>query len=318
MHLSVVIPVYGSQKTLRPLTERLRTVLTATERSWEIIFVDDNSPDEAWTVLRELHEQAPEHIVLVRLMRNFGQHNALMCGFHHARGQFVVTMDDDLQNPPEEIPRLLEAIERQQLDLVYGTIATRKQHGLLQNVGSWLVTRFGQIVFRTRISGSSYRILRRELMQSILPYNLNFTFIDGLLFWCTQRVGAIPVAHAPRAAGRSGYSFRKLFTLSFNLFTNFSLLPLQVVMGLGFLFAALGFLMGTYYLVLYCLGHISVPGYASVIVAVLIMGGVQLLALGVMGEYLGRIHLNINRKPQFVVRQLLPSRASLDNPRTPS
>jgi polyisoprenyl-phosphate glycosyltransferase len=308
MDLSVVIPVYGSQETLAPLTKRLSAVLTGLGRPWEIVFVDDSSPDRAWAVLQELQAMDPEHIVLVQLTRNFGQHNALMCAFRHARGEFIVTLDDDGQNPPEEIPRLLETIKSQHLDLVYGTIATKKYHSPLQNAASWLITKFGQLVFHTRVAGSSYRILRRELMQSILTYDLNFTYIDGLLMWCTQRVGAIPVAHAPRSAGRSHYSFRKRFTKAFDMFTNFSLLPLRLVSLLGFAFAAVGSLLGCYYVILYLLGNIGTPGYASIIVAILIMGGVQMLALGVMGEYLGRIHLNINRKPQFVVRQTLPAR----------
>ncbi len=306
--VSVVIPVYGSELTLRTLVDRVRKVFADLGRSWEIVFVDDCGPDRAGEVLRELHAADPAHVVVVHLMRNFGQHNAIMCGFHHARGTYVVTMDDDLQNPPEEIPKLLAEIETGQFDLVYGVIVDQKHHGLVRNIGSQLITWFGQYAFQNRVRGSSYRIIRRELAQSILPYNLNFTFIDGLLAWSTQRIGSVPVQHAPRGAGRSGYSTRKLFSLAFNMFTNFSLLPLQVISLTGFISAGIGLGLGTFYLIWYLLGYITVPGFASVIIAVLVMGGVQLLALGVMGEYLGRIHLNINHKPQFVVRSILPTR----------
>jgi undecaprenyl-phosphate 4-deoxy-4-formamido-L-arabinose transferase len=201
-------------------------------------------------------------------MRNFGQHNALMCGFRHSRGRLVVTLDDDLQNPPEEIPRLVAAIE-------------------------------------AKVQLTSFRIMRRELVDAILSYALNFTFIDGLLAWNTQRIGELAVEHRPRTSGRSGYSFGKLLVLAFNLFTNFSLLPLQAVSLLGFIASSGGLLLGAYYLFAYVTSAITVPGYASIITAILVLGGVQLLALGVMGEYIGRLHLNVNRKPQYTVRTVL-------------
>lgn len=304
--LSIVVPVYRSTDSLPRLVERIRGAIEPTGRSWEAVFVDDSGPDDrSWGVLEELVRRDPDRLRALRLMRNFGQHNALMCGFHAARGAFVVTLDDDLQNPPEEIPRLLAAIEDRNDDLVYGTIAEEKQHGPLRNLGSWLVTKFGQTIFRSTVRGSSYRVIRRELVRSILTYDLNFTFVDGLLAWNTQRMSAIPVRHDARPHGSSGYSFFRLLALAVNMFTNFSLLPLQFVSLLGVFAATGGLLLGAYYLVAHFAGWISVSGYASLIVTTLVLGGVQLLSLGVMGEYLGRIHLNINRKPQFVVRTVL-------------
>jgi len=306
LDLSVVVPVYRSTDSLPLLVDRLRASLERTERTWEVIFVDDSGPDDrSWTVLSQLVPRAAGRIRALRLMRNFGQHNALMCGFHAARGAFVVTLDDDLQNPPEEIPRLLAAIEERGDDLVYGTITEEKQHGPFRNFGSWLVTKFGQTIFQSRVKGSSYRIMRRELVRSILTYDLNFTFIDGLLGWNTQRISAIPVRHDARPQGRSGYSFFKLLGLAINMFTNFSLLPLQLVSVMGLIAATGGLLLGLYYLIAHFAGWIAVSGYASLIVTTLVLGGFQLLSLGVMGEYLGRVHLNINRKPQFVVRTTL-------------
>lgn len=304
--VSVVVPVYKSTDSLPLLVERIRAALDGARRTWEVIFVDDSGPDgRSWSVLQRLVPEDAAHLRAFRLMRNFGQHNALMCGFHAARGAFVITIDDDLQNPPEEIPRLLNAIEERGDDLVYGTIAEEKKHGPLRNLGSWLVTKFGQTIFHSTVKGSSYRIMRRELVQSILTYDLNFTFVDGLLAWNTQRISAIPVRHDARPQGRSGYSFFKLLSLAINMFTNFSLLPLQFVSLLGLATASGGLLLGAYYLIAHFAGWIAVSGYASQIVTTLVLGGIQLLSLGVMGEYLGRIHLNINRKPQFVVRTVL-------------
>lgn len=304
--LSIVVPVYRSTDSLPRLVERIQSAIEPTGRTWEAIFVDDSGPDDRpWRVLEGLVRRDLDRLRALRLMRNFGQHNALMCGFHAARGAFVVTLDDDLQNPPEEIPRLLAAIEERGDDLVYGTITEEKQHGLFRNFGSWLVMKFGQTIFRSTVKGSSYRIMRRELVRSILTYDLNFTFVDGLLAWNTQRISAIPVRHDARPQGRSGYSFFRLLALAINMFTNFSLLPLQFVSLLGLLAATGGLLLGAYYLVAHFAGWIAVSGYASLIVTTLVLGGMQLLSLGVMGEYLGRVHLNINRKPQFVVRTAL-------------
>jgi undecaprenyl-phosphate 4-deoxy-4-formamido-L-arabinose transferase len=286
------------------LIDRLIPVLDGTGLRYEIVFVDDGSADDSWKVLGELHAEYPDRIVAIQLMRNYGQHNALMAGFRHARGRFVVTMDDDLQNPPEEIPKLLKAIEDKNLDLVYGCYED-KQHRAWRNLGSALINGFYRLIFRSKVTISSFRIIRRELLESIFLYSLNFTFVDGLLAWNTQRVGQVMVEHHARTTGRSGYSLGKLAVLALNLFTNFSLLPLQLVSFLGFLAAGGGMVMAVYYFVQYLRANITVPGYASTIIAVLILGGTNLLALGIIGEYLGRLHLNVNRKPQYVERTVL-------------
>ena len=158
----------------------------------------------------------PDCLVAIELMRNFGQHNALMCGFRRSRGRLVVTMDDDLQNPPEEIPKLIDAITTSRMDLVYGRYGG-KQHESWRNLGSQLVNGFYRIVFKSKRTVSAFRIIRRELLESIFSYNLNFTFIDGLLAWNSQRIGEVSVDHHPRSTGRSGYSVAKLLGLAFNL-----------------------------------------------------------------------------------------------------
>jgi len=302
--LSVVIPVYRSRDTINPLVERLLAVVRQVPVSAEIILVNDGSPDDTWSVVRQVQQVHPDDVIAINLMRNFGQHNALMCGFRHARGEYIVTMDDDLQNPPEEIPKLLQSIRQTGLDLVYGQYAG-KQHASWRNLGSLVVNSFYRLVFHTTRTVTSFRIIRRPLVQSILPYDLNFTYIDGLLAWNTQQVGEVLVDHRPRATGRSGYSLGKLLNLSLNLFTNFSLLPLQLVSAVGFLVACCGILAAGFYLLRYLMADITVPGFASLIIAILVMGGLQLLSLGMIGEYLGRLHLNVNRKPQYTVREIL-------------
>ena len=262
--------------------------------------MDDASPDNSWDVMRELQAKFPDHLVVSQLMRNFGQHNAVMCGLRHACGKYVITMDDDLQHPPEELPKLLFTIAKTNADLIYG-VPDQRQHSSWRNIGSLVVTAFYRVVFQVRLQPSAFRILRRELVDAILTYSLNYTHIDGLLAWNTQRIGEVHVQHHPRAAGRSGYSVRKLLLLAFNLFTNFSLIPLQIVSVAGLLAAAGGFLAALFYFMRYLLGiyrgsrlcihdHCR-PGSWWRTVAL----------LGIHGEYLGRLHLNVNRKPQYSV-----------------
>lgn len=303
LDISVVIPVYNSSATLVSLLERLSTVLNGITPRYEIILVDDGSRDDSWAVMQSLRTSYSEHLVAVQLMRNYGQHNTLMCGLELARGEYVITMDDDLQNPPEEIPKMLAQIKQENLDLVYGCPDTRN-HAAWRNLGSSIVWQFYHTVFRNPVTPTPFRIMSHQLAHSVGFYDLNFTYLDGLLAWCTSRIGAVTVEHHARAQGRSGYSLSKLLGLALNLYTNFSLIPLQVVSALGFFTAASGLLVGVYYLVQFLASNIVIPGYASTIIAILILGGVQLLALGVIGEYVGRLHLNVNRKPQYVVRKI--------------
>jgi glycosyltransferase involved in cell wall biosynthesis len=303
LHVSVVIPVYRSRATLPELFDRLEREMRSAGLSYEVVLVDDDSPDDSWSVLCDLQAAHPDRVVAAQLMRNSGQHNALMCGLRCARGRYVVTMDDDLQHPPEEIPRLLGAIESDGSDLVYGVPAC-KEHGLWRNAGSAVVAWFYRLVFRLRVRPSAFRVMRRRLVRAILAYDLNYTYIDGLLAWHTRRIGQVAVEHRPRAVGRSGYSFGRLLVLALNLFTNFSLLPLQAVSLLGILAAGGGLAMGCCYLLLFLFSQIAVPGYASTIVAIFVLGGLQMLSLGVLGEYVGRLHLNVNRKPQYTVRRI--------------
>lgn len=307
IEISVVIPVYRSAQTLRRLVACLRDTLTQISGPdrFQIVLVEDCGPDESWAVMQKIHAEDATCLTLVQLMRNFGQHNAILCGFHHARGQYVVTMDDDLQNPPEEISKLYHTIHETGFDVVYGDIRNHKQHHAFRNLGSNLVYGFLGLIFHTKAPMSSFRIIRHEVVREMIKYDRSFTFIDGLILWCTRSVGSAAVHHEGRTNGRSGYNLRKLLTLALNVLTNFSIIPLQVVSILGFISALTGFGLGTYYLLMWLLGRISVDGYASLIVSILVLGGVQLLSLGLIGEYLGRIHLNLNRKPQFIVRHLL-------------
>jgi glycosyltransferase involved in cell wall biosynthesis len=302
LYCSVVIPVYGNAAVLDALVSRIdQTFLNHGLRRPQIILIDDCGPGNAWSVISQIAERRPD-CQASQLMRNFGQHNALMCGFRYASGNFIVTIDDDLQHEPESIPKLLSCLNDANADLVYG-VYEHKKHGGGRNLGSWLVNRFYRLIFGLPVTVTSFRAIRRELLDAVLRYDLNFTYIDGLLAWNTQRIEMVTVPHHARVDGKSGYTFSKLLGLAMNVFTNFSLLPLQVVSILGLLAAAGGIGLGFWFLIAAIFSLIEVPGYASTIVAVLILGGLQLLSLGIMGEYLGRLHMNVNRKPQYTIRQ---------------
>lgn len=304
VEISVVIPVYNSETTLIEFWARLDRVLSNLRRTYEVIFIDDGSHDGSWTVLKSIQSSASDRMTAIQLMRNFGQHNALMCGLRQSSGMIVITLDDDLQNPPEEIPKLILEIERDSIDLVYGR-SDDKQHASWRNFGSMLTQVFYRRVFGLRNGVSAFRAIRKELVECIVSYDLNYTYLDGLFAWHTDRISEVAVLHHPRVSGSSGYSLRRLVVLSINLFTNFSLLPLQIATWFGISAASIGFFAGFYYTYLKVFDNIDVPGFTSLIVSMLVIGGIQLIALGVIGEYLGRVHMNANHKPQYSKRVIL-------------
>ena len=202
---SVVVPVYNSAPSLQELFRRTKAVFADLGKSFEMIFVDDCSRDQSWRVLTELRAQHPSEVVAVRLARNFGQHNATLCGFHHVRGSFVITIDDDLQLAPEDIPKLIEEQQRSGADLVYGYFG-KKQHGIVQNLGSYAIRKAFEITFGAKGKGSSFRLISASLVEKVRSHRQSFVYIDGLLFWYTQYVSRTLVSHAPRREGTSGYT----------------------------------------------------------------------------------------------------------------
>lgn len=301
--VSVVVPVYNSAETLMELKRRLQEVLVRIAGDkYDIVFVNDGSRDLSWVTLKEF-SLSNDRIVSIDLRRNFGQHNALMCGLAFIRGRYVVTIDDDLQTPPEEIPKLLKKME-EGYDVVYGAYRN-KQHSKHRNLGSALVRILYQSVFKVPISITSFRMMRYEIAAEILSYKKSFTYIDGLIAWITTRIGSVDVEHRSRQSGRSGYSMIKLISLALNMVTNFSIIPLRIASLLGLCFSFAGFGFGGGFLLMKIFYGIPVSGFASLIVAVTVFAGVQLMTLGILGEYIGRIHLNVNERPQYSIRNVI-------------
>lgn len=306
LEISVVIPVYNSAQTLRELTERLEKVmqeLVGTRH--EIIFVNDGSTDSSWDIISEM-ALTNDGIIAINLTRNFGQHNALMCGFSQARGKYIITLDDDLQNPPEEIPKLFKEIQTG-YDVVYGIFGD-KQHSKFRNLGSEFIQFVYRKTFNINVRITSFRIMKKDIVDRVLSYEKSFTFIDGLISWFTASIGNVYVEHHQRKVGHSGYSLNKLIILALNMMTNFSIVLVQVASLIGLIFAGSGFVIGFYFLCKRIFFDIPVSGFAATIVAVTIFSGVQLLTLGILGEYIGRIHINVSMRPQYAIRDIVASK----------
>jgi undecaprenyl-phosphate 4-deoxy-4-formamido-L-arabinose transferase len=298
-----VIPVYNSEETLEKLFDRLQFVFQNSHSNFEIIFIDDGSKDNSWQKLKYLRSK-DSRIKIIQLMDNFGQHNALMCGFRFVSGDYIITLDDDLQNPPEEIPKLINKIN-EGYDVVYGIYISKKHSGY-RNLGSSFIQFVYKKTFNVHNNLTAFRIIRRQLINNIIKYEKSYVFIDGLLAWNTKNIAFISTVHHERSVGRSSYGMKKLFTLSLNMITNFSIVPLQVSSIIGALFSMLGFFMAGYFLLKKIIYGIPVEGYTSLIIVITIFAGIQLITLGMIGEYIGRIHLNINNKPQYEIREQIP------------
>ena len=299
---TVVIPVYNSQATLPALTERLAAVLPGAVDRFEVVLVNDGSQDDSWEAIGQA---VRKHAWLrgINLMRNYGQHNALLAGIRAARYAVTVTMDDDLQHPPEEIPRLLETLA-QGHDLVYG-VPAQPQRGFSRNLSTWLTKLWLHRMLGVAIASraSAFRAFRTVLREGFAHYEGPAVAIDALLAWTTTRIASVPVRHDPRRHGRSHYSWFKLARLTIDLTTTFRTWPLRfaslsgfVVMLLGF--AALAFVLGSY---LATGQPLSVFRFLASALA--IFAGAQLFTLGVLGEYVARIHHRVLREPAYVVRE---------------
>jgi undecaprenyl-phosphate 4-deoxy-4-formamido-L-arabinose transferase len=307
--ISVVAPVYRSAAILPELVRRLESVLAAIAADFELILVNDCSPDRSWEVISDLAGQNA-WIHPINLMRNYGQHNALLCGIRSARYDVIVTMDDDLQHPPEEIPKLLEALAGG-YDVVYGT-PEREQHGLGRDFASWVTKLTLQNVMGAEIAQQvcAFRAFRSQVAQAFAHYEGSFVSIDVLLTWGTNRFGSIPVSHVPRKQGTSGYTFRKLMTHAMNMMTGFSTMPLQIASLIGFVFTLFGLAVLAYVVVRYLVQGGSVPGFPFLASIIALFSGAQLFALGIIGEYLARMHFRSMQKPPYVIRESTSAKGS--------
>jgi len=298
--LSVVVPVYNSAGTLEPLRTRVASALAG--RDYELVLVNDGSADGSWQAIVAAAAADPR-VRGVDLARNYGQHNALLAGIRAARGGTIVTIDDDLQNPPEEIPKLLAKLD-EGYDVVYGA-AVERQHGLARALGTRLTKRAlkAAIGSDAAADASAFRAFRTQLRDAFADFHAPYVSIDALLGWGTSRFASVPVRHDARATGDSGYGFVRLATHAFNVLTGFTTRPLRLATLVGIAFTFLGLAVLVYVLARYFAEGNPVPGFPFLASMIAIFSGAQLLTLGIIGEYLARMYMRVMDRPPYAVSE---------------
>ncbi len=298
--LTVVVPCYRSPSTVAAIPAAVRAAVGDRARSIEFVFVDDGSPDDTWARLSVLAEEPG--VRLVRLVRNYGQHNAIAAGLQRASGEVVLTLDDDLQTPPDQIPLLFDALE-DDVDLVYG-YPEKEPQSWWRNLASRGAKRLMSASLGPDVHprASAFRLFRRAVLPVFSDINDPFVSVDVMLSWATTRVEAIPVRMDVRSEGASGYTLRRLARHTLNMVTGYSTAPLRLVALIGVAAAVLGFGLLIYVLARWILGDSGVPGFSFLAAALTLFSGVQLLCIGILGEYLGRVHFRSMGRPTFLVR----------------
>lgn len=306
--ISVVIPVYNGAASIAQVVTRVLHVFA--DKQLEIVLVNDGSADNSEQVCRELVESNQQHIVFVELSRNFGEHSAVLAGLAQTYGPLVAVLDDDGQNPPEELPMMFAELVRRKLDVVYG-LYTERQHGWSRRLGSWFNDRVADIMLRKPrgLYLSSFKVMNRFIVEEIVKYAGPYPYIDGLICRASTRLGQVPVKHAPRLTGQSNYTLIKLIRLWLNMFLGFSIIPLRVTSIVGLVIAASSFLWLAFIVIdkLWITPGVTL-GIPSVLACIVLFSGVQLAVIGMIGEYLGRVFLASNGQPQYIVRYAMRGR----------
>lgn len=301
MKISVVIPVYRGARTISKLTEELIAKLGS--YVLEIVLVNDCSPDNSHQICLDLYKKYEGIVKYISLSRNFGEHNAVIAGLNHVTGDYAVIVDDDFQNPPEEIVKLINEAERGGFDVVY-SYYEKKEHSLIRNLGSAFTNAIASYLLNKPrdLYLSSFKCLNRFAIDQVIRYKGPFPYIDGLIWRSTKSVGKVLVRHAKREEGKSGYTFRKLVRLWLNMFVNFSIYPLRMSTFLGVIFSVVGAVCSVAFIIDKML-HPNIPvGITSILVVILTFSGVQLVILGLLGEYLGKLFMSDNQTPQYIER----------------
>lgn len=312
--LSFVIPCYGSETTIEIVVNEIReTLKQRPEYDYEIILVNDCSPDRVWPRIRAL-ALADSHITGIDLAKNFGQHAALMAGYRHCTGDLIISLDDDGQTPACELFTLVDKM-KEGWDVVYASYA-HKMHSGFRNFGTWMNERMTESLIGKpkSLRVTSYFIMRRFIADEILRYENAYPYIEGLIFRATRNIANVPVTHHERMVGESGYTFSKLLALWFNGFTAFSVKPLRIATFCGSACACIGFLYGIYVVIRKLVDSSIEMGWSSIIASIFFLGGLILIMLGMIGEYIGRIYISINNAPQYTIRQVVTADSSCDKP----
>ena len=303
MLISFVIPCYGSERTIAGVIDEIQSVVDNSDYEYEIIVVNDSSPDNVLNIIRKL-SLADRKIKVIDLAKNFGQHSALMAGYAHTTGDLIVSLDDDGQIPVDEVFKLIN-----KLDEGYDAVVARypeKKHNFLRNMGSHINDIMAHVLIGKprNLYLSSYFILKRFILNEMLNYKNSYPYIAGLLLRSTNKIGNVDVNHRERSTGKSGYTFSKLLALWINGFTAFSVKPLRISITFGLVFAIIGFIIGLYTIINKFINPEVPIGWSSTTALLSMLGGIILIVLGMVGEYVGRIYISINNSPQYVIRKI--------------
>jgi undecaprenyl-phosphate 4-deoxy-4-formamido-L-arabinose transferase len=300
--LSIVIPCYGSEHTIGPVVNEVISTIDINRFDYEFILVNDCSKDNVWQSIIKLTE-GNNRIKGISFAKNFGQQSALLAGFRHATGDYVISMDDDGQAPVESLMEMINSLEQNDYDIVYGCYQQVRQTGF-RRFGSWFNHKMA-IWFSNcpkDLFPTSFYVARRFLIEEIVQFENCYAYISGLVFRSTRNIGKIYVKHRSRIEGKSGYSLKRLIGLWINGFTAFSVKPLRLATFFGFIFSLLGFIYGIFIIVMKLIHPDTPMGYSSTMAAILFIGGVIMFMMGMVGEYIGRIYINQNKSPQYVIR----------------
>ncbi len=303
---SYVIPCYRSEKTIQAVVDEIEeTMRTRSELSYEIILVNDGSPDHVWDVIKQMNSEY-KHVIGINLSKNFGQHCALMAGYHQAKGEYIISLDDDGQTPANEVFSLIDKLD-EGYDVVYATYPEYHQSAFRKWGSDFanIMTAFMLDVKEKLPKGSSFYIMRRFICKEIIKYDNPYPYLGGLVLRSTRNIAVVPVQHRERISGKSGYSLKSLISLWMNGFTAFSVKPLEIGALIGMLFAIIGFVLALFVIVRKILYPGIQAGWSSTIAAMMVIGGILMIMLGLIGEYIGRIYICLNKSPQFIVKEML-------------
>lgn len=305
MKLSFIIPVFRGEHTIQSLFKSIQSTCNKYKYNFEVIFIWDCGPDNSWTSISKLKNEFPESVKAIRLSRNFGQHNAIICGFAHATGEFMVTMDEDLQHDPVDVKLLVEKQREKDYEVVYGCYSN-PQHAFFRNFISKIFRKILAIgITDLHKDFSAFRLIKRDLALATLEMQNSYTFLDGYISWITNNVGSVNVSHNSRFSGKSSYSMKKLINHSVNIFVTFSTIPIKLVTWLSLLFFVFTFGYAIYILLQKLIFNNLIPGFASIIVLIGFSIGSILFGMSVIGEYIHRINLKTTRRPNFRISEIL-------------
>lgn len=302
--ISVVVPVYNSAPTLKTLFDEVDKVFSGLNLQYQLVLVDDCSQDNSWEVIKELKSRNGNKITAIAMAKNFSQHNAIFCGLHHCTGDLIITMDDDLQHPPDEMAKLIEKQKETGADVIYG-ISTKYNRSAVRNTFSKGFKVSNKIVANENYTGgSSFRLLKKEIVKKLITHNQQFVFMDELLAWYTSNIEHVVVRHEPSKLGESRYTAFGLARLYWNLVYGYNAAMLRIITIMGIVSSLLSFLVGVFFIIKKLFFHVRI-GFTGIVVSITFTGGIILLSVGIIGEYLRRMYNILNERPQYSIREII-------------